>query len=304
MFEEEGSDSEGDTSDEDNQSGSKAKLSIDQPTQSASESLSAILSQPKGHREGPKATPSTSEGTKEKSMSPLQDPQGRRDLRVGTDCSGMEAPIQALRNMRWPHDHVFSCDNDATVLATIKANFTPTIHFHDIKKRAVKDTPSVDLYVAGFPCQPFSSAGKQQGFEDTKGRGNIFYNVLEYIETHRPKVFILEIVKGLLTMDRGRNVKKILAALHDVKFERTSAYEIHHEILDTKNHGIPHSRPRWYCVGILKSTFSGDFSQFKFPGSIPMTPIDSLLDWDEVSLPKRSIEAELWQKTLKGPKQR
>ena len=61
-------------------------------------------------------------------------------------------------------------------------------------------------------------------------------------------------------------MKKIVATLHVVKSERKSAYEIHHEILDTKNHGIPHSRPRWYCVGILKSTFEGDFSQFKLPG--------------------------------------
>ncbi len=166
----------------------------------------------------------------------------------------MEAPIQALRNMRWPHDHVFSCDNDATVLATIKANFTPTTHFHDIKKRAVKDTPSVDLYVAGFPCQPFSSAGKQQGFEDTKGRGNIFYNVLEYIETHRPKVFILENVKVLLTMHRGRNVKKTLAALHVSKSDRTSAYDIHHEIFYTDNNGILPSRLRYIRVGSIQPT--------------------------------------------------
>ena len=95
-------------------------------------------------------------------------------------------------------------------------------------------------------------------------------------------------------MDNGKHVKKILGALSDIRSiskerpnERKSAYEIHTEILDTKYHGIPQSRPRWYCVGILKTTFRGSSSQFKFPEPIPMTPIDTLLAWD-------SDKAQIW----------
>ena len=55
----------------------------------------------------------------------------------------------------------------------------------------------MDVYIAGFPCQPFSVAGNQQGFEDEKGRGIIFWSIHEYIDLKRPKVFILENVKGI-----------------------------------------------------------------------------------------------------------
>ena len=98
-------------------------------------------------------------------------------IKVGTDCSGIEAPIQALRNLQVDFSHVFSCDDCPYVIKSMKANFQPLTHYPDITKRDNATSQYVDIYVAGFPCQPFSTAGKQQGFEDAKGRGTIFYNV-------------------------------------------------------------------------------------------------------------------------------
>lgn len=112
-------------------------------------------------------------------------------IRIGTDCSGMEAPIQAARNLKLHYDHVFSSEIDKKVVQTINANFPPQKLYADLTTRDNARAENVDIYVAGFPCQPFSGMGKQEGFDDSQGRGTIFFNILDYTETKRPKVFIL-----------------------------------------------------------------------------------------------------------------
>lgn len=92
-------------------------------------------------------------------------------LRVGTDCSGIEAPIQALMQMNIPFKHVFSSDIDKYCIQSIKANYNPEIIFGDkdgsfkegdITKRDINNVPDIDLYVCGFPCQPFSITGEKK----------------------------------------------------------------------------------------------------------------------------------------------
>ena len=214
-----------------------------------------------------------------------------RPLSVGTDCSGMEAPIQALENMKIRHSHLFSCDNDAQVIKTINANFKPHKMYPNVQGRDNTQVPYVDLYVAGFPCQPFSTAGKQEGFDDIKGRGLIFFDVVDYITVKRPRIFILENVKGLVQMEHGKYLKKILKVLRSIGDDKSNvqgekslggAYEIHHQILNTKDHGVPQSRPRWYCVGLRKDrTIKNADGQsiFHFPNELKSCPsINDFLD--------------------------
>jgi DNA (cytosine-5)-methyltransferase 1 len=199
---------------------------------------------------GPSCTPS------------IEENKTTRCLVVGTDCSGLEAPIQALDNIGIVYQHAFSSDTDADCRKTISTNFKPVHIYNDVRTRDNNSAPDVDVYVAGFPCQPFSTAGKGEGFEDTQGRGFIFWNILDYIKKKKPRVFILENVRGLIEMQNGKLYETIMRLLNGLKI-----YNVYDDVLNTIDHGIPQNRERWYCVGILKEH---DDRSFAFP--LPLTP--------------------------------
>jgi len=149
-----------------------------------------------------------------------------RPLRVGTDCSGIEAPIVALKQLGVPFSHEFSSEVDKHCVATIKANFSPKIIFNDMTKRNVKDIPDIDLYVCGFPCQPFSTAGSRNGISDP--RGTIFWECVRVIQRKKPIVFVLENVKGLLSINNGETFHSMMHTLNSLK-----GYTIDWRILNT-----------------------------------------------------------------------
>jgi DNA (cytosine-5)-methyltransferase 1 len=194
-----------------------------------------------------------------------------RPLRIGTDCSGMEAPIVALQQLRIPFSHEFSSEIDTHCIATIQANFTPKIIFGDMKTRDIRDVPDIDLYVCGFPCQPFSMAGKRQGERDP--RGTIFYECLRVIRHKKPMVFVLENVRGLLSIDGGQTFKTILREL-----EKLKVYNVRWKVLNTADYGIPQSRKRVFIVGIMKRN---ENTEFRWPEPIPCRPLEEFVDWDD-----------------------
>ena len=115
----------------------------------------------------------------------------------------MEVPIQALQALGIHFKHSFSCDSDKSVRATIQANFPPEGKlFEDISKRDNRDMYT-DVYVVGFPCQPFSMGGKQQSVTDKNGRGKIFFHVKDHIAKNQPKLFMLENVRGIISVGSG-----------------------------------------------------------------------------------------------------
>lgn len=192
----------------------------------------------------------------------------KRPLRVGTDCSGIEAPIVALRKLKIPFTHEFSSEIDERCIATIRANFEPTIIFGDMTERKVKDIPDIDVYVCGFPCQPFSTAGKRQGERDP--RGTIFYECLRVIRYKKPMIFILENVRGLLSIDGGETFKTILHEL-----EKLRIYNVDWKVLNTADYGIPQSRNRVFIIGIRKDVHK---KPFEWPEPIACRPLEEFVD--------------------------
>lgn len=139
----------------------------------------------------------------------------RSPLLVGTDCSGIETPLIALKNLKVPMRHVFSCDNDPHVKKVILANFKPEVFFDDLTQRKLHNNTCLekplDLYVAGFPCQPFSAAGVHGGTSDP--RGLIIVHILRFIQKHTPRTFLLENVKGLVSKKHRETFLAIMRCL-------------------------------------------------------------------------------------------
>jgi DNA (cytosine-5)-methyltransferase 1 len=194
-----------------------------------------------------------------------------KPLRVGTDCSGIEVPIVALKQMKIPFIHEFSSEIDKHCISTIKANFHPKIIFGDMRERRLKDIPDIDLYVCGFPCQTFSIAGKREGVRDP--RGTIFWECVRVIRYKKPMIFVLENVKGLLSIDDGKTFQVMMSELKKLKI-----YNIYWKILNTADYGIPQSRKRVFIVGILKKQQT---KEFQWPEPIPCQDLDKFIDWND-----------------------
>ena len=113
----------------------------------------------------------------------------------------------------------------------------------DVKE--IEEIEPFDLLLGGFPCQPFSYAGKRMGFGDT--RGTLFFEIERILSKYRPKAFLLENVRGLYTHDNGRTFKTIMGKLHSLGY---GTYDL---LQNSSNFGVPQNRVRLYIVGILNA---------------------------------------------------
>jgi DNA (cytosine-5)-methyltransferase 1 len=183
-------------------------------------------------------------------------------ITIGTDCSGIEAPIIAFKKLKIKHEHIFSCDYDKHVRQAIKGNFNPKTIYEDITNRDHNNVLPVDFYFCGFPCQSFSSAGKKAGFNDP--RGTIFFHCHKYISLKKPKAFVLENVKGLVNHDNGNTFKIIMEMCDSL-----TDYNIFNKVLNSKHFNIPQNRERIFIIGIKKDLI---VNEFKFPSTIEIHP--------------------------------
>jgi DNA (cytosine-5)-methyltransferase 1 len=150
---------------------------------------------------------------------------------------------------------VFSSEWDPHSQKTYEANFGEIPH-GDITKISTTEIPDFDVLVAGFPCQPFSSIGKRQGFEHPT-QGTLFFDVLRIIKDKRPSAFLLENVKGLRNHDGGNTWQVIQDSLKEI------GYSVFAELLDASDYGVPQRRERMYIVGFDTNKF--EKADFTFP---------------------------------------
>ena len=162
----------------------------------------------------------------------------------------------------WGCKNVFSSEIDPHAAKMYEANFGE-LPFGDINEIFPAEIPDHDILLAGFPCQPFSIAGKGLGFADT--RGTLFFNIQEILKEKMPSAFLLENVKRLRSHDNGNTFKVIKNALEKL------GYTIYFDILNTLDHGLPQKRERIYIVGFREKI---DFSFPKKAGHYkPLTEI-------------------------------
>lgn len=166
---------------------------------------------------------------------------------------------------------VFSSEWDKPAQDMYEANFGDR-PYGDINQIAPKDIPDHDILLAGFPCQPFSIAGKGLGFADT--RGTLFFNIEAILEAKQPQAFLLENVKRLTTHDNGQTFAVILEKL------RVLGYTVYHKVFNSLDFGVPQKRERIYIVGFKKPIY------FKFPKPLGYyKPLTEILQKEE-DIPK------------------
>ena len=184
-------------------------------------------------------------------------------LRVGTDCSGMGCDLIAMKalNLEDRCKPVFWCEvcpkkralyEDVCQILGLPL---PRLH-EDITAREHRMLEDIDLYISGFPCKSMSSLGKRLGVKDP--RGHIGFHCLEVAIVKRPAVSLFENVKGLLHKKHKRFTDFFKKCL------KTCGYKVFMKVLNTKEHGVPQSRPRVYIVAIHEKVLR---HKFKFPKS-------------------------------------
>lgn len=160
---------------------------------------------------------------------------------------------------------VFACDIDHDVRKAYFHNYGISPK-GDISKIEASSIPDHDLFCAGFPCQPFSIIGKRRGFEDS--RGTLFFEILRVLKAKMPRAVILENVKQLTTIDKGRTMKHIVASLEAL------GYSVSWRVLNALNFGLPQKRERVLIIAMLDR-----FECFPWPVSpVPMSPLRDVLE--------------------------
>ncbi len=187
--------------------------------------------------------------------------------------SGIGAVEYALQRCNLKVDVLAACDIDKFCKASYMANYhlEENKWHEDVSNLNCKPLRGqVDLLLGGSPCQSFSMVGKRKGLEDT--RGTLFYDFARCVDECKPRVFIYENVKGLTNHDKGRTFQIMKETLKSI------GYDIHHQILNAKDFGIPQHRERIFVVGFLKPNL-----EFNFPDKIELQSKmqDFLLDYTD-----------------------
>ena len=189
-------------------------------------------------------------------------------LRVGSDFSGVGAFNQALIRLGVEYKEVFACDMDKFARETFIHNYgEPEYYPANVYDREIP-SESLDVYMTSPPCQAFSLAGKRLGKDDK--RGILFFNSHEFIQVNKPRFFIFENVRGLLSDDGGKTFQEWCNMLGGKSvngvpvlfpYEESVPYHLYWQVLNAKHHGVPQNRERVFLIGIRDDVDN----RFQFP---------------------------------------
>ena len=137
---------------------------------------------------------------------------------------------------------VYANDIDKNACRTYAQNFG-VIECGDIKDVDLDKLPDFDVFLGGFPCQPYSMIGKRLGLNDE--RGKVFFHIVKILNAKRPSAFVLENVKHLSLYNKGEVLRQMIRNLEWL------GYKVHLQVLDSQNFGVPQHRERLYIIGFL-----------------------------------------------------
>lgn len=168
---------------------------------------------------------------------------------------------------------IYANEFDPYPAKTFEENFNLKVDIRDINKVQSNEIPNFDVMLGGFPCQAFSVAGYRKGFEDKKGRGVLFFQLLRIIKEKQPKIIFLENVKNLVSHDNGNTFKVILESLE------CENYFVKYSVLNAMNYGnVPQNRERIYIVAFKDKTL---YQRFDFPKPVQLTtPLTDIIDFN------------------------
>ena len=194
----------------------------------------------------------------------------KKDIDTGSDFSGVGSFDQALERLGIKQNKIFACDSDKYARETYILNYgQPEYYPKDVYEREIPEK-ALDIYMTSPPCQGFSLTGKRAG-------SILFLNSYEFIKINKPRHFIFENVKGLLSHERtneksefgntfnqwlnylgGKSVNGVPVIFPT---KESVPYHIYHKVLNSKDHGIPQNRERVFIIGIRDDSDN----HFQFP---------------------------------------
>lgn len=213
------------------------------------------------------------------------------DLFAG--LGGFHLALEALG-----HECVFASELKEDLQNLYRENFPTTPIFGDITKIDPIDIPAHDIICAGFPCQPFSQAGKREGFNDSKQRGTLFDYICAIVAEHRPKYLLLENVQNLKNHDNGNTWKVIKEKLAELN------YDVKADILSPHQFGLPQHRKRIFIIAVNNEI--GTLNHFQFPtppkGATKYCDINKVIDAMDTNViklkPETRIQLDIWQQFI------
>lgn len=170
---------------------------------------------------------------------------------------------------------VYANEFDPYPVRTYELNSKLKVDCRDIREVKAEEIPDFDALLAGFPCQAFSVAGYRKGFEDEKGRGTLFFELIRIIKDRKPEIVFLENVKNLVGHDGGNTFRVIREALEK------NGYLVSPMVMNAMEYGnVPQNRERIYIVCFREEKV---FRNFHFPLPIQLTrQLDGIIDFNTV----------------------